>query len=86
MRLSSTGSGQDNPLERFPPVDAQDEVFIARVGDHYRTRLTHTLEVAQISRMVAAPWGLMKTRFYAIALGHDSGAYSFRAYRGDSPQ
>ncbi len=53
------------------------QVFIAPEGDHYRTRLTHTLEVAQISRTVARALGLNEDLTEAIALGHDLGHTPF---------
>jgi dGTPase len=53
------------------------QVFISPEGDHYRTRLTHTLEVAQISRTVARALGLDEDLTEAIALGHDLGHTPF---------
>lgn len=49
------------------------QVFLAPEGDHYRTRLTHTLEVAQIARTVARALRLNEDLTEAIALGHDLG-------------
>lgn len=49
------------------------QVFLAPEGDHYRTRLTHTLEVAQIARTVARALCLNEDLTEAIALGHDLG-------------
>ena len=51
--------------------------FLAPEGDHYRTRLTHTLEVAQIARDIARPLGLNEDLTEAIALGHDLGHTPF---------
>ncbi|MGH3026140.1 MAG: HD domain-containing protein, partial [Gaiellaceae bacterium] len=48
-------------------------VFVAPTGDHYRTRLTHTLEVTQISRTVARALALNEDLCEAIGLGHDLG-------------
>jgi dGTPase len=48
-------------------------VFVAPAGDHYRTRLTHTLEVTQISRTVARALSLNEDLVEAIGLGHDLG-------------
>jgi dGTPase len=48
-------------------------VFVAPSGDHYRTRLTHTLEVTQISRTVARALALNEDLVEAIGLGHDLG-------------
>ena len=49
------------------------QVFVAPEGDHYRTRLTHTLEAAAIARTVARALGLNEDLTEAIALGHDLG-------------
>ena len=49
------------------------QVFVAGEGDHFRTRLTHTMEVAQIARTVAACLGLNEHLTEAICLGHDLG-------------
>jgi len=53
------------------------QVFLAPSGDHYRTRLTHTLEVAQIARTMARALRLNETLTEAIALGHDLGHTPF---------
>ncbi|MDB5098225.1 MAG: dgt [Cyanobacteria bacterium RYN_339] len=53
------------------------QVFLAPEGDHYRTRMTHTLEVAQISRTVARALKLNEDLVEAIALGHDLGHTPF---------
>lgn len=53
------------------------QVFIFPEGDHYRTRLTHTLEVAQISRTIARALNLNEDLTEAIALGHDLGHTPF---------
>jgi len=53
------------------------QVFISPEGDHYRTRLTHTLEVAQISRAIARALRLNEDLTEAIALGHDLGHTPF---------
>ncbi|MDR0595927.1 MAG: dNTP triphosphohydrolase, partial [Clostridiales Family XIII bacterium] len=53
------------------------QVFIAPEGDHYRTRLTHTLEVSQISRSIARGLMLNEDLTEAIALGHDLGHTPF---------
>ncbi len=49
------------------------QVFVAPEGDHYRTRLTHTLEATQVSRTVARALGLNEDLVEAIGLGHDLG-------------
>lgn len=53
------------------------QVFIAPDGDHFRTRLTHTLEMMQISRTIARSLGLNEDLTEAIALGHDLGHTPF---------
>lgn len=53
------------------------QVFLSPEGDHYRTRLTHTLEVAQISRTISRALGLNEDLTEAIALGHDLGHTPF---------
>ncbi len=53
------------------------QVFIAPEGDHYRTRLTHTIEVSQISRTIARALRLNEDLAEAIALGHDLGHAPF---------
>ncbi len=61
----------------FRRLKSKTQVFIAPEGDHYRTRLTHTLEVAQISRTVARALSLNEDLVEAIALGHDLGHTPF---------
>lgn len=53
------------------------QVFLSPEGDHYRTRLTHTLEVAQIARTIAKSLNLNEDLTEAIALGHDLGHTPF---------
>ena len=53
------------------------QVFLSPEGDHYRTRLTHTLEVAQIARTIAVALRLNENLTEAIALGHDLGHTPF---------
>lgn len=61
----------------FRRLKHKTQVFIAPEGDHYRTRLTHTLEVAQIARTVCRGLGLNEDLAEAIALGHDLGHTPF---------
>ena len=53
------------------------QVFIAPAGDHYRTRLTHTLEVTQIARTIGRALRLNEDLIEAIGLGHDLGHTPF---------
>jgi dGTPase len=57
----------------FRRLKHKTQVFIAPEGDHYRTRLTHTLEASAISRTVARALGLNEDLTEAIGLGHDLG-------------
>src|SRR5689334_13150824 len=57
----------------FRRLKHKTQVFVAPEGDHYRTRLTHTLEVTQISRTVARALRLNEDLAEAIGLGHDVG-------------
>jgi dGTPase len=57
----------------FRRLKHKTQVFVAPEGDHYRTRLTHTLETTQISRTVGRALGLNEDLVEAIGLGHDLG-------------
>jgi len=61
----------------FRRLKHKTQVFLAPFGDHYRTRLTHTLEVSQIARTVAKALRLNEDLTEAIALGHDLGHTPF---------
>ena len=61
----------------FRRLKHKTQVFLAPTGDHYRTRLTHTLEVAQIARTLARALRLNEDLTEAIALGHDLGHTPF---------
>jgi dGTPase len=57
----------------FRRLEAKTQVFTRRYSDHFRNRLTHTIEVAQISRTIAAQLGLNTDMVEALALVHDIG-------------
>ena len=61
----------------FRRLKFKTQVFLAPEGDHYRTRLTHTLEVAQVARTIARALRLNEDLTEAIALGHDLGHTPF---------
>ncbi|MFZ0090097.1 MAG: deoxyguanosinetriphosphate triphosphohydrolase [Solirubrobacteraceae bacterium] len=81
------GCGLRTPFQRdrdrivhckaFRRLKYKTQVFVAPLGDHYRTRLTHTLEVTQVSRTVARALGLNEDLTEAIGLGHDLGHSPF---------
>lgn len=61
----------------FRRLKHKTQVFLIPAGDHYRTRLTHTLEVAQIARTISRALALNEDLTEAIALGHDLGHTPF---------
>jgi len=61
----------------FRRLKHKTQVFLAPAGDHYRTRLTHTLEVSQIARTIARALRLNEDLTEAVALGHDLGHTPF---------
>lgn len=61
----------------FRRLKHKTQVFVAPKGDHFRTRLTHTLEVMQIARTIARALSLNEDLTEAIALGHDLGHTPF---------
>jgi dGTPase len=63
--------------QAFRRLKSKTQVFVANKGDHYRTRLTHTMEVAQISRDMARTMGLNEDLAECIALAHDLGHTPF---------
>lgn len=63
--------------QSFRRLMNKTQVFLAPAGDHYRTRLTHTLEVAQIARIIARALRLNEDLTEAAALGHDLGHTPF---------
>lgn len=66
----------------FRRLKHKTQVYIKTWGDHYRTRLTHTLEVAQIAKTIGRGIGLNEDLIEAIALGHDIGHVAF-AHNGE---
>jgi dGTPase len=67
----------------FRRLKHKTQVFLAPTGDHYRTRLTHTLEVAQIARTMARALTFNEDLTEAVALGHDLGHTPF-GHAGES--
>ncbi|MCK5600264.1 dNTP triphosphohydrolase, partial [Candidatus Pacearchaeota archaeon] len=61
----------------FRRLRGKTQVFVAHYGDHYRSRLTHTMEVAQLSRDIARMLGLNEDLAETIALAHDLGHTPF---------
>ena len=61
----------------FRRLKQKTQVFLSPIGDHYRTRLTHTLEVSQIARTISRAFRLNEDLTEAIALGHDLGHTPF---------
>ena len=86
-QVFETDCGLRTPLQRdrdrithskaFRRLKHKTQVFVSPEGDHYRTRLTHTLEVTQVSRTVARALRLNEDLTEAIGLGHDLGHSPF---------
>ena len=66
----------------FRRLKHKTQVYIKTSGDHYRTRLTHTLDVCQVARNIGVGIGLNENLIEAIALGHDLGHVAF-AHTGE---
>ncbi|MBU5225453.1 deoxyguanosinetriphosphate triphosphohydrolase [Clostridium senegalense] len=66
----------------FRRLKVKSQVYIKTLNDHYRTRLTHTLEVCQVARTIGKAIGLNEDLIEAIALGHDIGHGPF-AHTGE---
>src|SRR6266480_2603504 len=67
----------------FRRLEYKTQVFLNGTGDHYRTRLTHTMEVAAISRNIARALGLNEDLAETIALAHDLGHSPF-GHKGEA--
>ena len=67
----------------FRRLEGKTQVFTPGLDDHYRTRLTHTIEVAQIGRTIAKALGLNEQLTEAICLAHDLGHSPF-GHTGES--
>ena len=86
-RRLETGDPHRNPWQRdrdriihstaFRRLQYKTQVFIYDEGDHYRTRFSHSLEVAQISRTIARSLGFNEDLTEALALAHDLGHTPF---------
>ena len=86
-RVPEEDCGLRSPLQRdrdrivhskaFRRLKHKTQVFVSPEGDHFRTRLTHTLEVTQVSRTVARALALNEDLVEAIGLGHDLGHAPF---------
>src|SRR2546427_13126296 len=70
------------PARAFGRLEAKTQVFTPGLSDHFRNRLTHTIEVAQIARTIASVLGLDKDLTEALALAHDIGHPPF-AHAGE---
>src|ERR1700742_1874471 len=67
----------------FRRLEYKTQVFLNGTGDHFRTRLTHTMEVAAVSRNIARPLKLNEDLAEAIALAHDLGHSPF-GHKGET--
>ena len=70
----------------FRRLKHKTQVFLQPEGDHYRTRMTHTLEVNRIARTIARALSLNEDLTEAVALGHDLGTHPLRPRRRAAAQ
>ena len=75
-RFSAIGIGSSIP-SAFRRLKHKTQVFVEHEGDYYRTRLTHSIEVAQVARTISGVLGLNTDLAEAIALAHDLGHTPF---------
>ena len=73
----SARPGPGDPLDGISPLKHKTQVFVYHVGDHFRTRLTHSIEVAQIARSLARALRVDEDLAEALALSHDFGHTPF---------
>jgi dGTPase len=78
-------SGSDHPLQGLPALKHKTQVFLNPEGDHFVTRLTHTMQVTQVARSLAGALTLNEPLAEAIALGHDVGHSPFGHTGGGRP-
>ena len=76
-RLPARSRSRSSTRKAFRRLAGKTQVFLAPEGDHYRTRITHTLEVAQFARTVTRFLGLNELLTEAIVMGHDLGHTPF---------
>ena len=84
--LLPAGHRPDHPLKAFRRLKHKTQVFLEPEGDHYRTRMTHTIEVSRIARTIARGLRLNEDLTEAVALRPRSGPHPLRPRRGAGAQ